>query len=81
MNKLTDVENKGKQLGFYGHKEVAPWASPVAQMIKNLPEMKETWEDPPEKGMAAHSNIRAWRIPMGREDWQGSVHGVSKSWT
>ena len=50
-------------------------------MIKNLPEMKETWEDPPEKGMAAHSNIRAWRIPMGREDWQGSVHGVSKSWT
>ena len=30
MNILTDVENKGKQLGFYGHKEVAPRVSLVA---------------------------------------------------
>ena len=41
----------------------------VAQMVKNLPEIWETWvrsrhwEDPLEKGMATHSNILAWRIP------------------
>ena len=41
----------------------------VAQMVKNLPAMQETWvlfwvqEDPLEKGMAAHSSILAWRIP------------------
>ena len=41
----------------------------VAQMVKNLPAMWETWvrslgwEDPLEKGMATHSSILAWRIP------------------
>ena len=45
------------------------WAFLVAQMIKNLPAMWETWvrslggEDPLEKGKAAHSSILAWRIP------------------
>ena len=40
----------------------------VAQMVKNLPAVKETWvrslgqEDPLEKGMAAHCSILAWRI-------------------
>ena len=41
----------------------------MAQMVKNLPAMHETWvrslgqEDPLEKGMATHSCILAWRIP------------------
>ena len=41
----------------------------VAQRIKRLPAMQETWvrflgwEDPLEKEMATHSNILAWRIP------------------
>ena len=41
----------------------------VAQMVKNLPALWETWvgslgqEDPLEKGMATHSGILAWRIP------------------
>ena len=41
----------------------------VAQLVKNLPAMRETWvrslgwEDPLEKGKATHSNILAWRIP------------------
>ena len=41
----------------------------VAQMVKNLPPVQETWvpslgqEDPLEKEMAAHSSIFAWRIP------------------
>ena len=45
------------------------WASLVAHMVKNLPEMHETrlgslsWEDPPKKAMATHSSILAWRIP------------------
>ena len=45
------------------------WASFVAQLVKNPPAMQETWvpvlgwEDPLEKGKAAHSSILAWRIP------------------
>ena len=48
-------------------------ASLVAQMIKNLPEVQETWvqslrwEDPLEKGMATHSSTLAWRIPWTEE--------------
>ena len=45
-------------------------ASLVAQTVKNLPAMRETWvqslgwEDPLDEGMATHFNILAWRIPM-----------------
>ena len=45
------------------------WAALVAQLVKNLPAMWETWvqslgwEDPLEKGMATHSSILARRIP------------------
>ena len=45
----------------------------VAQLIKNLPAMQETWvqslgwEDPLEKEMATHSSILAWRIPWTEE--------------
>ena len=41
----------------------------VAQLVKNLPAVRETWvpslgwEDPLEKGKATHSSILAWRIP------------------
>ena len=44
-------------------------ASLVAQMVKNLPAMRETWvqslswEDPLEAGMATHFSVLAWRIP------------------
>ena len=56
------------------------WASLVAQLVKNLPAMWETWvqslgwENSLEKGKATHSVILAWRIP-----W--TVHGVTKSQT
>ena len=59
----------------------------MAQMVKNLPAMQETWvqslgwEDPLEEGMAIHSSILAWRIPMDRGTWQATVHGVAKSRT
>ena len=39
------------------------------------------WEDPLEEGMAAHSSILAWRIPMDSGTWQITVHGVAKSHT
>ena len=44
-------------------------ASLVAQMVKNLPAIQETWvrflgqEDPLKKGMATHSGTLAWEIP------------------
>ena len=50
-------------------KQISLWVSLVAQIIKNLPAMQQTWvlslgqEDPLEKGMATHSSIFAWRIP------------------
>ena len=49
------------------------WASLVAQMVKSLPTMLETWvqslgwEDPLKKGTATHSSILAWRIPWTEE--------------
>ena len=48
-------------------------ASLVAQRLKHLPAMQETWvqslgrEDPLEKKMATHSSILAWRIPWTEE--------------
>ena len=45
----------------------------MAQMVKNLPAMRETWipslgqEGPLEKEMATHSNILAWEIPWKEE--------------
>ena len=45
------------------------WASLVAQLVKNLPAMQETWvrslgcKNPLEKGKAIHSSILAQRIP------------------
>jgi len=56
----------------------------VAQTVKHPPAMQETWlqslswEDPLEEGMATHSRILAWRIPMDRGAWRAAVHGVGK---
>ena len=62
-------------------------AFPGGSMVKNLPAMQETWarslglEDPLAETMATHSNILSWRMPMNREAWQATVHGVAKNWT
>ena len=48
-------------------------ASQVAQMVKNLLAVWQTWvrflgwEDPLEKGMTTHTSILAWRIPRTEE--------------
>ena len=60
-------------------------ASTVAQTIKNLPEMQETWvrsliwEEPLKKGMATHSSILAEKIPWTEEPGGATIHGVTES--
>ena len=55
----------------------------MSQTVKS-PAMQETWvcslgwENPLEEGMATHSSILAWRIPMGRGAWQATARGVAK---
>ena len=67
-----------------GHPFQYSWASLVAQLVKNLPAMQETWvrslgwEDLLEEGMATHSSILAWRIPMDRGAWKATVHGSQR---
>ena len=62
----------------------SPFKLLVAQSVKNLPAMKETWvralgwEDPLEKGMAIYSSILAWRIPWTEEPGSPPVHGVQR---
>ena len=57
----------------------------MAQTIKNLPAMQETWvrslgwEDSLKEGMATYSSFLAWKIPMDRGAWQATIHGVAKS--
>ena len=64
-------------------------ASMVAQAVKNLPAMQDTWvqswgwEDPLEKGMASHFNILAWRIPWTEElggVWFMGLQKVRRNW-
>ena len=58
------------------------WASLVAQTVKNLSAMWETWvrslgqEDPLEEGMATHSSVLAWRIP-----WTEEPGGLQSMWS
>ena len=58
----------------------------MAQLVKNLPAMWETWaqslgwEDSLEKEMSTQSSILAWRSPWTEEPGR-LVPGVTKSWT
>ena len=62
----------------------AEWASLVAQSVKNLPAMWETWvwslgwEDPLEEGMATHSSILAWRIAWTEEPGRMQCRGSQR---
>ena len=67
------------------HGLTTDWTSLVAQTVRNLPAMWETWvrslgwEDPLEEGMATHSSILACRIPTDRslEDYSPWGHKES----
>ena len=83
---LDSVPGSGRSpAGGHGNPFQYSWTSLVAQTIKNLPAVWETWvrslgqEDPLEEGMATLSSILAWRILMDRGDWRATVHGVTKS--
>ena len=70
---------QGNENGFFGG------ASLIAQLVKNLPAMQETWiqflgqEDPLEKEMAHHSSILAWRIPWTEEPSRLQSMGLQES--
>ena len=55
------------------------WSSLMAQMVKNLPAVLETWDqslswkDPLKEGIATHSSILAWKISMDRDTWWATV--------
>ena len=66
----SSIPELGRSVGEgIGYPLQYSWASLVAQLVKNLLAMWETWvrslgwEAPLEKGKATHSNILAWRIP------------------
>ena len=66
---MTDSTLSRQKRVFY----LMTGASLVAQMVKNLPAIQETWvrslgwEDPLEESMETHSNTLAWRIPWTEE--------------
>ena len=59
----------------------------MSQTVENLSAMQKTQvrslgrEDPLENGMATHSSILAWKIPVDRGPWQATVHEVAESRT
>ena len=77
---MVDVMSRGcwwksvfEENGLFFSLSQVPWSFLVAQTVKNLPAMQETWvqslgqEDPLEKEMATHSSILAWKIPWAEE--------------
>ena len=83
VNCETNLDDS-KQHENHTSKPSRKWASLVAQMVKNLPEMQETWvrslgcKDPLEKGMATNSSILVWRISWTEEPGR-LVHVVAES--
>ena len=89
---LPGVHSSHAAIFFYGDFECgagATWASLVAQMVKNMPAMRETCvqflgqKDPLEEGMATHSIILAWRIPWTEESgrlWSMGSQRVGHDW-
>ena len=61
------------------------WASLVAQTVKCLPAMRETWvqslgwEDPLEKEMATHFSTLAWKIPRMKEPHRLQFMGLQRA--
>ena len=84
----SSIPGSGRSTGEgIGYPLQHSWASLVAQLVKNLPAMPETWvrslgwEDPLEKGKATHSSILTWRIPWTvtkSQIWLSDFH--TKPW-
>ena len=80
-----DVHHSTSHSLLLKHTQGPKGASLVAQTVKNLPAMQETlvWsldrKDSLEKGMATHSSILTWRIPMDRGAWQAKSMGLQRA--
>ena len=70
-----------------GYRLQYSWASLVAQVVKNLAAIQETWvqfldqEDPLQKGNGYPFQHFYLENPMDREAWQAMIQGISKIWT
>ena len=83
----ASVETQSSLCFSFATQYLLSGASLVAQTVKNLPAMQETWvwslyqEDPLVKEMATHSSILAWKIPWTEEpgiSYRATVYGVTK---
>ena len=76
--------NLGAFLFLISSISALPWASLVAQRVKCLPAMWETWvrspgwEDPLEKEMATHFSTLAWKIPHRKEPGRLQCIGLQR---
>ena len=68
-------------LGLGFHSFESTFLKELLQGLSGLIPVTMGWDDPLEEGMATHSRILAWRIPMDRGAWWTAVHGVTKSRT
>ena len=85
----TSLSLSPPKVTLFGNEVILAGASLVAQKVKRLPEMQETWvqslgqEDPLEKEIATHSSTLAWKIPCtekpGRLQFMGSQR-VGHDW-
>ena len=66
-----------KRSGFLGGS--AKNSPPATQELQELQVRPLGREDPLEEGMATHSSIPAWRIPMDRGARRATVHGDAES--
>ena len=76
-SRARQIQHEGPHyMGFPGTSGGKESACNVGDWVQSL-----GWEDPLEKGMASHSSILSWRIPMDRGALWATVHGVAKSRT
>ena len=73
---VSDATTSTVQLGFPGGSDGKESACHVGTQVQSL-----GLEGSLEKGMATHSSIIAWRIPMDRGAWWTVFHWVTKIWT
>ena len=77
-------EEKGYPLEYSHLENSMDWTSLVAQTVKRLSTMRETWvpslgrEDPLEKEMAIHSSTIAWKIPWTEEPGRLQSMGLQR---
>ena len=67
---MKEMPSKIPRNLIYYHSKRRKWASLMAQLVKNLPAMRETWvrslgwEDPLEKGTGTYPSTLTWRISI-----------------